>query len=135
VLDDFNHEALWIEILPATGVIRVLDMIASERGYPNQVRVGNGPEFISHQMAEWAWKHLVHIHYIQPGKSAQLGFVKRFNHTYREDVLDAYLFYSLDEVRRIIFEWLEEYNSNRPHASLGNLTPYEFAANLESVYL
>jgi len=72
--------------------------------------------------------------YIQPGKPAQNGFVERFNRTYREDVLDAYLFHSLDEVRKITFELLEEYNSIRPHASLGNLTPYEFAANLESVY-
>lgn len=138
VLDDFNREALWIEIdtsLPATRVTRVLDMIASERGYPHQVRVDNGPEFISHQMAGWAWKHAVHIHYIQPGKPAQNGFVERFNRTYREDVLDAYIFHSLDEVRRITFEWLEEYNAIRPHASLGNLTPYEFAANLKSVYL
>jgi transposase InsO family protein len=52
-----------------------------------------------------------------------------------KDVLDAYLFNSLDEASRITFEWLEDYNSIRPHASLGNKTPYEFSANLESVYL
>lgn len=95
----------------------------------------NGPEFISHHMAGWAWRHAVLIHFIQLGEPAQNGFVERFNHTYREDVLDAYLFNSLDEVRRITFEWLEEYNSIRLHASLGNKTPYEFSANLESVYL
>jgi len=55
--------------------------------------------------------------------------------TYREDVLDAYLFNSLDEARRITFDWLEEYNSIRPHAALGNKIPYEFTANPESVYL
>ena len=69
------------------------------------------------------------------GLLSQNGFVERFNHTYREDVLDAYIFNSLDEARRITFDWLEEYNSIRPHASLGNKTPYEFSANLESVYL
>ena len=93
VLDDFNREALWIEIdtsLPATRVTRVLDIIASERGYPAQVRVDNGPEFISHHMAGWARRHAVRIHFIQPGKPAQNGFVERFNRTYREDVLDAY---------------------------------------------
>jgi len=138
VLDDFNREGLWIEIdtsLPATRVTRVLDMIASERGYPKQVRVDNGPEFISHHMAGWARRHAVRIQFIQPGKPAQNGFVERFNRTYREDVLDAYLFNSLDEARRITFEWLEEYNSIRPHASLGNKTPYEFSAKIESVYL
>jgi putative transposase len=138
VLDDFNREGLWIEIdtsLPAAKVTKVLDMVAAERGYPSQVRVDNGPEFISHQMAGWAWRHAVHIHFIQPGKPAQNGFVERFNRTYREDVLDAYVFHSLDEARRITADWLHEYNSIRPHASLGNLTPYEFTANLESVYL
>ena len=54
-------------------------MIASERGYPTQVRVDNGPEFISHQMAGWAWRHAVRIHFIQPGKPAQNGFVEHFN--------------------------------------------------------
>jgi len=138
VLDDFNREALWIEVdfsLPAARVTRVLDMIASERSYPTLVRVDNGPEFISHQMAGWARRHAVRIHFIQPGKPAQNGFVERFNRTYREDVLDAYLFNSLNEVRKITFEWLEEYNSIRPHASLGNKTPYEFSAETVSVYL
>jgi putative transposase len=138
VLDDFNREGLWIEIdvsLPATKITKVLDMVASERGYPTQVRVDNGPEFISHQMAGWARRNAVHIQFIQPGKPAQNGFVERFNRTYREDVLDAYVFRSLDEARGITLEWLEEYNSIRPHASLGNQTPNEFAANLESVYL
>jgi len=138
VLDDFNREGLWIEIdtsLPAARVTRVLDMIASERGYPTQVRVDNGPEFISHQMAGWARRHAVHIHFIQPGKPAQNGYIERLNRTFREDVWDAYLFSSLDEARRITFEWLEEYNSIRPHASLGNKTPYEYSSNIASVYL
>ena len=138
VLDDFNREALWIEIdlsLPAARVTRVLDMLAVWRGYPAQIRMDNGPEFISHNMVAWAEEHAVKIEYIQPGKPAQNGFVERFNRTYREDVLDAYLFKSLEEAKRITFEWLEEYNSIRPHASLGNKTPYEYSSNLESVYL
>lgn len=138
VLDDFNREALWIEIdfsLPAVRVTRVLDMLAVWRGYPVQIRVDNGPEFISEHMLAWGEQHAVKIEYIQPGKPAQNGFVERFNRTYREEVLDAYLFSSLDEARRITADWLQEYNAIRPHASLGNLTPYEFAANLESVYL
>ena len=138
VLDDFNREALWIEIdtsLPATRVTRVLDMLAVWRGYPERIRVDNGPEFISRHMVDWAEEHEVIIEYIQPGKPAQNGFVERFNRTYREEVLDAYLFSSLYETRKVTTDWLHEYNSIRPHASLGNLTPYEFANNLESVHL
>jgi len=137
VLDDFNREALWIEIdlsLPAARVTRVLDMLAVWRGYPAQIRVDNGPEFISRHMLDWADQHAVKIEYIQPGKPAQNGFVERFNRTYREEVLDAYLFSTLDEARSITADWLHEYNSFRPHASLGNQTPYEFAASLENVY-
>ena len=138
VLDDFNREALWIEIdlsLPAARVTRVLDMLAVWRGYPAQIRVDNGPEFISHHMAAWAKMHAVQIEYIQPGKPAQNGFVERFNRTYREEVLDAYLFSSLDEAGRITADWLQDYNAIRPHASLGNLTPYEYSAETVGVYL
>ncbi len=82
-------------------------------------------------MDGWARRHAVQIHFIHPGKPAQNRFVERFNRTYREDVLDAYLFNSLDEARRIIVEWLEEYNSIRPHAALGNKTPYGFSSTLK----
>ena len=105
------------------------------RGYPAQIRVDNGPEFISHHMVAWEEKHSVKIEYIQPGKPAQNGFIERFNRTYREEVLDAYLFSSLDEARRITADWLHDYNSICPHAALGNQTPCEFSVELESVYL
>ena len=137
VLDDFNREALWIEIdlsLPAARVTRVLDMLAVWRGYPAQIRVDNGPEFISRYMVAWAEQYGVLLDFIQPGQPAQNAYIERFNRTFREDVLDAYLFQSIREVREIAVQWLEEYNSIRPHASLGNKTPCEFSANLESVY-
>lgn len=128
--DDYNREVIAIEIdtsLPARRIIRVLDRVASERGYPAKLRVDNGPELTSVQMTDWAEAHNVELGFIQPGKPMQNGFIERFNRTYREEVLDMYVFNNIREVREITEEWLSEYNELRPHESLGNLTPMEFA--------
>lgn len=129
VADDFNREALAIEIdlnLPAQRVIRVLERIAAERGYPMMLRLDNGPEFISLALAEWAEEHKVRLAFIEPGKPTQNAFIERFNRTYRTEILDFYLFKTLKEVREITEKWLMEYNSERPHQSLNNLTPEEY---------
>jgi putative transposase len=131
ILDDFNREVLWIEIdtsLPTERVIRVLDMLALWHGYPQQLRVDNGPEFISHKLADWAEEYQVMLDFIEPGKPAQNAYIERFNRTYREDVLDAYLFDSIQEVRDITEERLEEYNGVRPHDASGGIPPYQFKA-------
>jgi putative transposase len=131
ILDDFNREALWIEVdtsLPAERVIRVLEMIISWRGCPKQIRMDNGPEFISHRLENWAREHNIQLAHTQPGKPAQNAYIERFNRTYREDILDAYLFNSLSDVREISEQWLEEYNVIRPHESLQGLSPYQYAS-------
>jgi len=86
-------------------------------------------------MVDWIEEYEINIEYIQPSKSAQNCFVERFNRTYREKALDAYIFYLLDGVRRITADFMDQYDLIRPHSSLGSLTSYEFAANFESVYL
>ncbi len=129
IIDDFNREALWIEVdfsLPSLRVIRVLNMLASWRGLPRQIRMDNGPELISKALAEWAETHKVELAFIEPGKPAQNAYIERFNRTYREDVLDAYLFSTLQEVRDITDEWIEEYNTIRPHEALEGLPPYRY---------
>ena len=131
VVDDFNREALGIEVdtnLPAARVIRVLDRIAAWRGYPERLRMDNGPELVSVALAEWAEDHGVVLDFIQPGKPTQNSFIERFNRTYREEVLDLYVFSRLSEVRDITEEWLRQYNEERPHEALGNLTPAEYLA-------
>jgi len=132
ILDEYNREALWIEIdnsLPARRVTRVLDQVAEWRGqYPQQLRLDNGPEFIAREMARWAEAHQVTLAFIEPGKPAQNAYIERFNRTFREDVLDAYSFESLAEVRVLSEKWLEEYNTVRPHQALGNMTPYQYKA-------
>lgn len=129
VLDDYNREILGIEIdthLPSARIIRVLDKIASWRGYPEKLRMDNGPELISIKLADWAEENNVQLDFIQPGKPTQNSYIERFNRTYREEVLDFYLFSSLKEVREITENWINEYNSERPHESLGNFTPAEY---------
>lgn len=129
IIDDFNRESLGIEVdysLPALRVTRMLDQVASWRGYPKHLRIDNGPEFISSALARWAKKHSVSLAFIEPGKPAQNAYIERFNRTFRQDVLDFYLFSSLDEVRTISTNWMIEYNSERPHSSLNHLTPWEY---------
>jgi len=134
IIDDYNREALAIELdtsLPALRVIRVLDQIADWHGSPARIRIDNGPEFISGILMSWAQDHGVVLDFIQPGKPAQNAYIERFNRTYREEVLDFYLFHSLNEVREITRRWISSYNQERPHDALGGLTPvaYRLAAS------
>ena len=103
-----------------------MDNIASSRGYPDAVRLDNGPEFISEALANWAVLHGVKLQFIQPGKPTQNSFIERFNRTFREEVLDFYLFKNLNEIRQISEQWLMQYNEERPHESLGNMSPNQY---------
>ncbi len=129
VVDDFNREALAIEVdfsLTAERVVRVLERIAAHRGYPLKLRSDNGPEFIALALADWAEQHGVTLEFIKPGKPMQNGFIERFNRSYREAVLDMFVFQTLNEVREQTEKWLMEYNEQRPHESLGDMTPREY---------
>jgi putative transposase len=129
VLDEGNREALAIEIgtsIPSARVIRVLDDLIRLYGRPARVRVDNGPELTAEAFVEWCMAHRIAIGYIQPGKPDQNAFIERFNRSYREEVLDAHLFDSLDQVREITDAWLDIYNTERPHDSLGRVPPLTF---------
>ena len=104
-------------------MIGVLDRIVAWWGYPEKMCMDNGPEFISAVLAEWADDNNVTLDFIQPGKPTQNSYVERFNRTYRTEILDMYAFHRLSEVRELTDKWLIEYNEERPHASLDNLTP------------
>lgn len=134
VVDDFNREALAIEIdlnIPAQRVVRVLDRIVAYRGYPLKMRMDNGPELFSLALAPWAEEHGVSLEFINPGKPTQNAFIECFNRTYRTEILGFYVFRTLNEARDITERWLGEYNSERPHESLNNLTPEEYRLMVE----
>lgn len=128
-IDDFNREVLAIEIdtsLPAARVIRTLTQVVELRGKPNKIRMDNGPEFISSKFELWCKENGIELQYTQPGKPMQNGRVERFNGTYRRDILDAYLFEDLWQVKALTEEYIEEYNNERPHQALNNMTPREY---------
>lgn len=129
LVDDYNREVLTIEVdnsLTAERVVWILDNVATWRGYPQKLRVDNGPELTSVRLAGWADRNGVKLEFTQPGRPMQNGFVERFNRTYRTEVLDMYVFDHLQEVQQITDDWVVEYNEERPHESLGNLTPKEY---------
>lgn len=128
--DDFNRESMKIEIdtsLPSARVIRALDELIELRGAPRRLRLDNGPEFISAALRQWAQQHGVTLIHIQPGKPTQNAYIERFNRTFRTEVLDRFVFTTLDEVRRMAEDWRQRYNHQRPHRSLGGLPPISFA--------
>ena len=129
VLDEGMREALAIEIdtsLPGERVVRVLERLCDWWGAPQAIRCDNGPEFTSQVLVDWCQRMNIAIRYIQPGKPNQNGLIERFNRTYREEILNCYLFEDLDQVREITADWLIKYNEQRCHDALGGVPPTVF---------
>jgi len=132
ILDDFNRESLAMEVdtsLPSPRVIRVLEKLISERGCPANIRCDNGPEFISHKLEEWCSheSRRINLQFIQPGRPMQNAYIERKNGSIRRELLNAYLFNSLSEVRILGEEWRVDYNTETPHKSRGYLSPVNYA--------
>ena len=134
VLDDFGRRAVAQEVsmsMPAERVVKLLEKTIWIHGKPVSIRCDNGPEFISLRFRQWCEVNAIEIKYTQPGHPTQNSYVERFNGSYRRAVLDAYLFRSIEDVRNITEKWMDDYNNNRPHLALGNLTPNEFLKKFE----
>ena len=131
IIDQYNRKCLEIAIgfsMPSRKVIEILQRTIDEHGKPLGIRTDNGPEFTSVVFQGWLEKNNIEWVKIQKGKPQQNAIVERFNRTYREDVLDANLFYSLDAIHEITNSWIKEYNEGRPHEALNYCTPNEYAA-------
>ena len=132
IIDDFNREALAVEAAyshNSLSVIKQLEIIMVTRDKPMRIRVDNGPEFISTKLKEWCDKRSITLSYIQPGKPMQNAYIERFNRLYREDILDAYIFETKEQLRVLSRKWQDDYNENHPHKSLGGKSPRQFAIN------
>lgn len=127
VVDDFTRECVLLHVdfsIPGLAVTRALDSIGR---LPRVFNIDNGSEFTSRIMDEWAHAKDIKLDFIRPGKPNENAFIESFNGKFRDECLNENWFLSLEDARRTIEEWRIDYNENRPHSSLGGLTPKEFA--------
>lgn len=129
VIDAFSRKGLASEVdtsLPGARVVQVLERLADTRGRPEEVVVDNGPEFIGRALDQWAYTRGVRLHFIAPGKPVQNAHIESVHGRLRDECLNESWFLTLADARRIIEAWRQDYNTVRPHSSLGNLTPDAF---------
>lgn len=131
VIDHYNRECKGIHITrncPARVLIWYLEILIEKHGKPKRIRTDNGPEFISKLFQKWLTKYKIQWSRIQNGHPEQNAIIERFNRTYREDVLNANIFDSVEHAQQITATWLDDYNNVRPHQSLGYLPPSKYVA-------
>lgn len=131
IVDDFSHECPAIEVdrsLPGARVVRVLDRLAETIGLPKVIVCDNGPEFAGRTLDAWAYQRGVELRFIRPGKPIENAYVESFNGKFRDECLNEHWFVSVAEAQAVIEAWRIDYNTVRPHRSLGQLTPAAYAA-------
>jgi len=133
VVDNYSRECPVIEVDTSLGgarVVNVLERLSDTRGLPEVITVDNGPEFVGRALDEWAYRRGVKLNFIRLGKPIENAFAESFNGRLRDECLNTNWFINLKEAREIIENWREDYNQVRPHSSLNNLTPAEYAKTM-----
>lgn len=131
VIEQYNRKCLGIQCaysITAKAVTKILDNIIQEQGVPQRIRTDNGTEFTSKHFQHWLAHHKIQWIPIEPGHPEQNAIIERFNRTYREAVLDANLFRTIQDAQKISNTWIQYYNNERPHQALNNQTPNTYAA-------
>jgi putative transposase len=134
IVDDYTRECVAIEVdtsLPGLRVVQVLERLRDMRGLPNRITIDNGPEFVGQALDAWAYRAGVTLSFIRPGKPVENAYIESFNGKFRDECLNEHWFISMRHARQLIEAWRIEYNTERPHSSLGYLTPAQFAKACE----
>jgi len=129
VVDEFTRQGIDIRVgrsITSSDVIRILEELFQMHGRPVCIRSDNGPELVSHAVQNWLKEKHVDTHYIEPGSPWQNAYCESFNSIFRTTCLDRWLFNSMTEARVVIKQWLDEYNTIRPHGSLDGMNPEQF---------
>jgi putative transposase len=130
IVDDCTCECVAIEVdtsIAGSRVKAVLERLADTRGLPKSITVDHGPEFEDQVLDAWAYEHAVQLSFIRPGKPSENAYIESFNSKCRDECLNEHWFVTMAQARRIIEGCRIEYNTERTHSSLGDLTPEEFA--------
>jgi putative transposase len=130
LIDQFTRECLvlWADAsLTGQKVVFSLQRLTASRPLPLAITVDNGAEFCSRAMDAWAYQTGVKLDFIRPGRPVENGFVESFNGRLRDECLNVNLFFDLSDVREKLESWRHDYNTLRPHGSLGHLPPAEYA--------
>lgn len=136
MIDDATRECPWLLVersLPTARIVDALEMLRLVRGLPRVIVCDNGPPFVSQALDHWAEHRGVTLDFIRPGCPVENCFIEGFNGRLRDECLNTHHFRTLAEARSVMEAWREEYNTARPHSSLGRRTPAEFAAQCEDV--
>ena len=131
IVDNVSRVSPAIEVgsgLSGQRVTEVLESLADSYGLPKMIQVDNGPEFTSRALDEWAHRKEIKLQFSRPGKPTDNPFIESFNGRLRQECLNQSWFVSVEDARKKIEDWRIDYNKNRPHSSLGNLTPNTFLA-------
>ena len=133
VIDEFTRESIWIETaryLNSNDVVRVLGCLVESRGVPEVIKSDNGPEMVAERVQEWIAERGIKTKFIDPGSPWQNGHNESFNGVLRDGCLNRWIFVSVREARLVVERWRQEYNDERPHGALGQVTPAAYAAGV-----
>jgi putative transposase len=130
IIDNYSRECPAIEVDTSLGgarIVNVLERLSETRGLPEVITIDNGPEFAGKALDAWAYRKSIKLNFITPGKPVENAYAESFNGRLRDECLNTNWFMNLKHAKNVIEDWRKDYNEVRPHSSLKNMTPMEYA--------